>query len=85
MLIRTQVQLTKEQLKTLRRLASEQNVSISALIRQAVDIVIQSPKIISAAEQRQRAIEAAGRFRSQDGAVNISEEHDKYLNEAYQS
>jgi len=83
MLIRTQIQLTKEQIKALRRLANEKNVSISALIRQGVDIVIQNPRIISVAEQRQRAIEAAGRFTSQDGAINVSTEHDKYLDETY--
>jgi len=83
MLIRTQVQLTKEQMKTLRRLANEQNVSVSTLIRQGVDILLQNPRIISVAEQRQRAIEAAGRFRSQDGDINVSAEHDRYLDEAY--
>ncbi|HIC92587.1 MAG TPA: ribbon-helix-helix protein, CopG family [Syntrophaceae bacterium] len=80
-MVRTQIQLTEEQVKILRKLASSRNLSIAALIRQAVDNLISSSTIVDMEERRKRAIEAAGRFSS--GLSDLSTEHDKYLEEAF--
>jgi hypothetical protein len=79
-MVRTQIQLTEEQARSLKRLAASRQLSIAELIRQGVDTVLQSNTGIDLDEKRRRAIAAVGRFRS--GQRDISEKHDKYLAEA---
>ncbi len=80
-MIRTQIQLTKEQADRLKKLAAERRLSVARLIRQAVEALIKSSAAVGDEERRKRAIAAAGRFRS--GVSDLSTAHDKYLNEAY--
>ncbi len=81
-MIRTQVQLTEEQVRALRSLSSARRVSVAELIRQSVGVLIRSAREIDIEERRRRAIAAAGRFHS--GASDISAKHDEYLMEAFQ-
>jgi hypothetical protein len=81
-MIRTQVQLTEEQARALKSLASARQVSVAELIRQSVDTLIRSSGEIGPEERRRRAIAAAGRFHS--GVSDISTKHDEYLVEAFQ-
>ena len=81
-MIRTQVQLTEEQVRALRSLSSARRVSVAELIRQSVGVLIRSAREIDIEERRRRAIAAAGRFHS--GASDISVKHDEYLAEAPQ-
>ena len=81
-MIRTQVQLTEEQARALKNLASARRVPIAELIRQSVDTLIRSPKEIDMVERRRRAIAAAGRFHSE--MSDISMRHDAYLAEIFQ-
>jgi len=80
-MIRTQIQLTEEQSEALKKLSVQRDVSMAELIRQGVDLYLRSCGAISQEERRQRAIEAAGRFRS--GQTDLSEKHDVYLAEIY--
>ena len=80
-MVRTQIQLTEEQAKALKKLASSRHLSIAELIRQGVDTVLRSNVTVDAEEKRKRAIAIAGRFSS--GKRDISKEHDKYLAEAF--
>ena len=79
-MVRTQIQLTEEQARSLKRLAAARQVSIAQLIRQGVDTVLQSGMGIDLDEKRRRAVAAAGKFRS--GRRDISQKHDTYLAEA---
>lgn len=79
-MVRTQIQLTEEQARSLKRLAAAKRVSMAQLIRQGVDTILQSDTGIDRDEKRRRAIAAAGRFRS--GRSDISRKHDTYLAEA---
>ena len=81
-MIRTQIQLTEKQANLLKKIASERNISIAELVRQAVEILIRSTAYIDIEERRKRAIMAAGRFHS--GASDLSTYHDKYLAEAFE-
>jgi predicted transcriptional regulator len=81
-MVRTQIQLTEEQAKTLRKLASSRHLSIAELIRRAVDHLIKSNTVVDTGERRKRAIDAAGRFGS--GVSDVSTAHDKHLVEAFQ-
>jgi predicted transcriptional regulator len=80
-MIRTQIQLTKEQVDRLKKLAAEKHLSVAKLIRQAVDALIKSRAAVEDEERRRRAIAAAGRFHS--GVSDLSTAHDKYLGKAY--
>lgn len=80
-MVRTQIQLTEEQSKALKRLAASRQLSIAELIRQAVDGLIKSGPSESMEERRRRAVGMAGKFGS--GRRDISKEHDKYLGEDF--
>ncbi len=77
-MIRTQISLTREQHERLKRRAAERGVSMSELIREAVDAV--------EADRRSRARQASevfGRYRS--GHEDVSADHDRHLDDAYGS
>ena len=76
-MVRTQIQLTEEQAKALKRLSSSRQLPMAELIRQGVEVVLRSTVALDAGEKRDRALAAAGRFRS--GKRTISREHDKHL------
>jgi hypothetical protein len=82
-MVRTQVQLTKEQADVLKRLAAEQDVSAAEIIRRGIEAMARSPYARPEDERWQRAITAitAGRFSS--GKTDIAVNHDEYLAEAY--
>jgi hypothetical protein len=82
-MIRTQIQLTEEQAKILKKIANKKNVSLAELIRQGVNTLMRSSGEITIEERKRRAIIAAGRFHS--GKKDISTKHDEYLTEAFRS
>ena len=79
--IRTQVQLTEEQLRRLKRLAADRDVSIAELVRNGVDTILDAAESGSQTDRARRALAALGRFRS--GRFDVAREHDRYLAEAY--
>ena len=81
-MVRTQIQLTEEQSKALKKVAAQRNLSMAELIRQGIDFYLRSCGTISQEERRQRAIKAAGQFHS--GQADLSEKHDQYLAEVYE-
>jgi hypothetical protein len=85
MMIRTQVQLTEKQMEALKSLAHQRKVSVAELIRQGVEHVIAMPQEISLEERRKRAMALAGKFSDEDGATDVSINHDKYLADIYAS
>lgn len=80
-MVRTQIQLTEEQVKGLKRIAAARHLSMAELIRQSVDAVLRASTVPDTEERRKRALEIVGRFRS--GEKDISSKHDKYLGEAF--
>ena len=84
MMVRTQVQLTVEQYKALKNLATRRQVSVAELVRQSVDMLIESESI-SKEERIRRALSIVGRFHSGEKGANISENHDDYLADIYAS
>jgi hypothetical protein len=76
-LVRTQIQLTRKQSTRMKAAASSRSLSVSELIRRAVETLLNSAGPVDLEEKRRRAIAAAGRFRS--GLNDLAENHDKYL------
>jgi hypothetical protein len=77
---RLQVQLTAAQERALREMARLRGCSISALIREGVDHLLE-PSLLSRAEAIERASAVIGSFSS--GLSDVSTRHDHYLAEAY--
>ena len=80
-MIRTQIQLTKEQAETLKTISREKGISVAELIRRSIDNFIRSTGQLTPDEKRRRALSVVGQF--QAGVTDLSTEHDRYLAEAY--
>lgn len=81
MLIRTQVQLTEDQLRALRMISASTGKSTAELIRNGIDQYLSGRHASDAEERIERAIRVAGRFSS--GDRDVSAEHDRHLAEAF--
>jgi len=80
--IRTQIRLTDEQVRCVKRLAVERQVSMATVIREGVDLLLRSAETAATDDERiERAISAAGQFRS--GGGDGAAQHDAHLQEAY--
>jgi 16S rRNA U516 pseudouridylate synthase RsuA-like enzyme len=77
-MIRTQIQITDEQARALKRMAAREGKSVAELIRISVDALIRSGGIKDQDELRQRAIHAAGKL---NGPENLAADHDDFLAE----
>jgi hypothetical protein len=80
-MIRTQIQLTEGQAKTLKRLAEQQRRSVAELIRQSVDLYLAVAGELPLDQRYERAMAVAGKYRS--GDTDLGRNHDQYLAEAY--
>ena len=80
-MIRTQVQLTQEQVQGLRRLAEQKKKSLADLVRQSVELYLTHEAETGKALRVQRALAISGKFASK--ATDVSTNHDKYLADAY--
>jgi len=80
-MVRTQIQLTQDQAKALKRMAASRHLSVAELIRRAVDNMIKTSTSADPEERLRRALEIAGKFSS--GERDISRKHDVYLSESY--
>jgi len=80
-LIRTQVQLTEEQVRALRRMSADRGVSVAELVREAVDTLVRTGAGVPQGERQRRALQAIGRFAS--GHRDTSARHDEHLEESY--
>ena len=80
-MIRTQIQLTKEQSTRLKVAAARRGMSVAAFIRQSVEAELSRSDERSLDDLYLRAARAAGRHRS--GKRDVSKHHDEYLSGAY--
>jgi predicted Ser/Thr protein kinase len=80
-MVRTQIQLTEEQARKVKKIAASRGVAMAEVIRDAVEGVIRSNAGTISEERRTRAIEILGKFRS--GKKDVSKQHDAYLAEAW--
>jgi hypothetical protein len=77
-MVRMQIQFTEAQSQRLRDEAAAKRVSISAVVRRAVDDALASGRSRPSREELlQRSLAAMGRFRS--GTGDVSQRHDEYF------
>lgn len=81
-MIRTQIQLTKEQARKVRQVARERGISMAEVIRRCIERGIddEAPAL---EERYARAREVVGTFRDREGKEDVSERHDEYLDGSY--
>ncbi len=80
-MVRTQIQLTEEQAKALKRLARRSRSSMAEVIRRSIDRYLSASVDRDRNELVRRARAVAGRFHS--GAGDLSARHDQHLAETY--
>lgn len=81
-MVRTQIRLTEDQARRIKRIAADRNTSMAEIIRASIEQTLARPGTPVCHEERvQRAMEAAGRFRS--GTCDTAGRHDQYLAEAH--
>jgi len=77
-MVRMHIQFTEEEVEALRREAAQRHLSISAVVREAVDERLDHPQPQPCLEERKaRAKAACGRFHS--GLGDVSARHDEYF------
>ena len=81
--IRTQIQLTETQAQAFRVQARLQERSMADLVRESVSEYLARRHVVDRGELARRALALAGRFRS--GCRDLAEDHDRHLDEAFDS
>jgi hypothetical protein len=81
--VRTQIQLTEEQARRLRRVAREQGVSVAEVVRRCVESTLTESGTTRSARYA-RAAKLIGTFRDPEGARDLAVRHDQHLNEAFE-
>ncbi|HLG08387.1 MAG TPA: ribbon-helix-helix protein, CopG family [Gaiellaceae bacterium] len=76
-MVRTQIQLTEQQARALRRVAASRGMSMAAVIREVLDRALTT----SHDAKVERALAVVGRFSS--GATTVSRDHDRELERAF--
>jgi Arc/MetJ-type ribon-helix-helix transcriptional regulator len=77
---RTQIQLTEDQFRLLKKLGLKENKSVAELIRLSVDAMLQRGGYQKQDHLRIRALEAAGTL---SGPMDLAANHDDYLAEDF--
>lgn len=82
-MVRTQIQLTEEQYQKLKGVAARKHISVAEIIRRSVDNTLSSEFLPDEEEIKARARSAFGAYA--DSQSDVSENHDRYLTEAFQA
>ncbi|MGH9412670.1 MAG: ribbon-helix-helix protein, CopG family [Terriglobales bacterium] len=84
-MVRTQIQLTEEQARRLRRQAHEDRVSVAEAIRRYIDQGLQAEQVKhdDLAAKYDRARRSAGTAHALQGETDLSINHDRYLEEDF--
>ncbi len=82
-MVRTKIQLTGEQARRLKKLAADEGRSMADLVRDGVDLIIDTARERSVKARMERAARVFGRFRSKRG--DLSKRHDDHFADASDS
>ena len=77
-MVRTQIQLTEDQVRHVRRLAEEQGVSMAEVIRRCLDQALKSGQPDRSALYS-RAESVVGQFKDRSGVRDLARSHDANL------
>jgi hypothetical protein len=81
-MIRTQIQLTREQSDRLREIAREQGISLAEAIRRCIERAL--PELPAGrADRYARAAKLVGALRDPEGVKDLASDHDRYLGDSF--
>jgi predicted DNA-binding protein len=80
-MIRTQIQLSEEQARKLRRAARVQGVSMAEMVRRCIEQGLEDTTAHAA--RYARAASIVGKFSERGDDKDVSSRHDAYLDEAF--
>lgn len=83
-MVRIEIRLTEEQARRFRAWASEHGVSLAEAIRQCVDRVLSDEASSDLDSRFARAAELIGSLTDPQGATDLSSDHDRYLDRAFE-
>lgn len=81
-MIRTQIQITREQLRRLRAAAQAQGVSVAEVVRRLIDRGIEA-ELPPSDDRWKLAEQVIGTFEDVDGTSDVATDHDSYLEDAF--
>ncbi len=82
-MVRTQIQLTEEQHRQLKRWAARLGISLAEAVRRCVQDRLHAEKSISGRKERIReALAVFGKYEDPEGRGDVAGDHDAYLAEA---
>ena len=83
-MVRTQIQLTAEQYRRLKRWAQQRSISLSEAVRRCVDAQLDAERgAPTRALLVREALQVAGTHEDPKGATDVAREHDEHLHDAY--
>ena len=82
-MVRTQIQLTEDQYKNLKKMAARERISVAEVIRRSVDITLLSEILPDRDKIKEEARATFGAYA--DKKSDVSTNHDSYIAEAYES
>lgn len=84
-MIRTQIQLTPEQYRALKRWAAERGISMSEAVRRCVASQLEREETAGGRPARVReALSVVGRYEDAEGVTRVAIDHDDHLADAYE-
>ena len=85
-MVRTQIQLTENQHKSLKRWANRLGISLSEAVRRCVDDRLAKERIaVGRADRVREALAVVGKYADPDGRSCVAIDHDDHLDEAYRA
>lgn len=85
-MVRTQIQLTPDQHRRLKKWAQQRGISLSEAIRRFVADRLDAEQAAPTREALVReAMTAVGAYRDPSGATDVAREHDRHLSDAYRT
>ena len=83
-MVRTQVQLTPEQHRRLKRWAQQRGISLSEAVRRCVAQQLDAEQgAPDRAALVREAVQVAGTYQDPEGATDVAREHDQHLYDAF--
>ncbi|MGD2123040.1 MAG: CopG family transcriptional regulator [Gemmatimonadota bacterium] len=83
-MIRTQIQVTEEQHRWLKRWARERGISLSEAVRRCVDLQMAAEATGNRRSDRvRRAMSVIGKYSDPEGSSSVGRDHDTVLADVY--
>ena len=85
-MVRTQIQLTPDQHRRLKKWAQQRGISLAEAVRRCVADRLEAEQAVPTRDMMVReALQVVGAYSDPEGATDVAREHDRYLTDAYRT